>query len=435
MQAFMKRNRLWAPCVLGLLSLALALYALFSLNAVAGHFQYLWPAPEPVVASTVGSGNTDGSTNTGNTTGKDAEKTNSGLREARQGMEALNEQLEGACEGTTLFAIADGASVIAKMDNATAVTARVEAIDDGSYGLKPLTLKSGRLIYSDELMNGEHVAMVDEKLAVALFNYAEPTDRVLLLGDEKYRIVGIVNDSKRVGDHQEYTLYIPYRAVEKTAQVMDALCVETNPIPNAGGWSAFETATASLSTRGTAISLPKEAMNALLPLRVMACLFGLMAVLFALRALNVQAAGTYRSYRMRLQEQYAVQLLPWSLWRALLLGLEYAACAVVFAQLFMVLVEPVYTFPEWIPTVLVEPKDISTAFWNVWQKQANLFELRSPELLRIRFFRSVMGWACGGFTLAGGMLAARMGDAMRRLTTKPEKVQETEERVEKFSRE
>lgn len=433
MQAFMKRYRLWAPCVLGLLSLALALYALFSLAAVSGHYQYLWPAPAPVAVS--GGNNAGTGDSAGSDTGKDAKTVNTGLREARQGMEALNEQLEGACEGTTLFAVADGASVIAKMDNATAITARVEAIDDGAYQLKPITLKSGRLIYSDELITGEHVAMVDEKLAVALFNYAEPTDRVLLLGDEKYRIVGIVNDAKRVGDHQEYTLYVPYRAVEKTSQVMDALCVETSPIRGAGGWSAFETATASLSTRGTAISLPKEAMNAALPLRVLVCLFGMMAVLFAIRALSVQSMALYRGYRTRLQEQYAVRLLPWLAWRAVLLGLGYAACAVVFAQVFMVLVEPVYTFPEWIPTVLVEPKDISTAFWNVWQKQASLFELRSPELQRIRFFRSVMGWACGGLTLAGGMLAARMGDAMRRLTTKPQKAQETEEKVEKFSME
>ena len=51
MQAFMKRNRLWAPCVLLLLSLALALYALFSINALPGHFQYLWPAPAPSAES------------------------------------------------------------------------------------------------------------------------------------------------------------------------------------------------------------------------------------------------------------------------------------------------------------------------------------------------------------------------------------------------
>ena len=170
-------------------------------------------------------------------------------------------------------------------------------------------------------------------------------------------------------------------------------------------------------------------MNAALPLRVVACLFGFMAVFFGIRVLNVRSAWLYRGYRQKLREQYALRLLPWFGWRGALLALGYAGCAYLFAQLFMVFVAPVYTFPEWIPAVLVEPKDISAAFWNVWQKQATVMELRSPELIRIRFFQSVMGWACGGLTLAGGMLAARAADMLRRLTTKPVKEPEPEEKT------
>ena len=427
MQAFMKRNRLWAPGVLFLLAMGVALYAFLSLEAIPGHFQYLWPAPAPTAAS-AGSSNTASAANSAS-----AEKVNAGLKEARANMESLTETLAGACTPVTLYAVADGVSVIASMDNATAATARLEALNDNAYIFKPLVVKTGRLIYPDEFLTGERVAMVDEKLAVALFNYAEPVERYLLLDGEKYRIVGIIDDQKRVGDHQDYTFYVPYRALEKTALAMSALCIETIPVPNAGGWSAFETATASLSTQGTCISLTKESMNASLPLRAFLCLLGFMAVVFCLRVLTIQSVQLYRAYRMRLRGEYAMHLLPWVAPRGLLLAAGYAACAVVFAWLFMVFVEPVYTFPEWIPAVLVEPDDIATAFWNVWQKQANLFELRSPELIRIRFFRSVMGWACGALALSGGMLAARMGDAMRRLTAKPEKEPDAAEAKPKFN--
>ena len=415
MQAFMKRNRLWAACVALLVSLGLAVYAQLSLDAIPAHLQFLWPAPAPS-ADSADSAAAGDNANTTETQAPKAALANDGLRAARLAMDAFNEQLEGACKPASLYAVADGISVIAKMDNATAVTARLEASDDLAYSIKSLTVQSGRLIYTEELLRGERVALVDEKLAVALFNYAEPRDRELLWGPDKYRIVGILNDQKKVGDHQEYTLYVPFRAIERVAQPMTALCAETVPLPNAGGWGAFETASASLSTQGTCLSLPKEAMNAALPFRLICCMFGFIVILFGLRALNVRAMGLYADYRARLRDQYAAQLVPRFGWRVILLGMGYAVCAALFAQLFMVLVEPVYTFPEWIPAVLVEPKDISTVFWNVWQKQASLLELRSPELVRIRFFREIMGWACGGIALSGGILWARLSDSIRWLT-------------------
>ena len=411
MQAFLKRHRLWAPCVLLLLAFALALYAQLSLASLPNTFQYLWPAP--ALTQTTDS---DASTTV---------STNGGLKQARLNMETVLEALDGACEPTTLYAVGDGVSVIADQDGATAVTTRLEAIDDGAYTIKPLLLKSGRLIYSEEFLTGAHVALVDEKLAVALFNYAEPIDRTLLVNGVAYRIVGVISDSRQVGDHYEHTLYLPYRAMENSATPFSALCIESHPIPNAGGWAAFESATENISTQGTAISIIKEKMNAAMPLRVLGCLFGLMVLLFGIRVLNTQAGKLYRAYRLRLRDQYAMRLLPWLGIRGLALGVGYAVCAVAFAKLFIVMVAPVYTFPEWIPTVLVEPTDIATAFWNVWQKQASLLEMRSPELIRTRFFANIIGWACGGMAVAGGLLAARLSDMLKVWTTAPDVAETT----------
>ena len=66
------------------------------------------------------------------------------------------------------------------------------------------------------------------------------------------------------------------------------------------------------------------------------------------------------------------------------------------------LIEPVYTFPEWIPAVLVEWEEIANAFWKCWQTPATLMELRSPEFMRLRFFGLMIQLASAacGITLA-----------------------------------
>ncbi len=398
MQAFLKRNRLWPPLILTLLMLGVALFAYAALQAMPGTLQYLWPAPAPQTA-----------------TGQDEQTvtSNDGLKDARVGMDAFVEQVQSACDPVTLYAVLDGASVIADRDGAQAATARLVALEDGAYPLMPLTLYTGRLIFPDEFLYGSKVAMVDEKLAVALFGYAEPLDRTLLLDGARYRIVGITRHTRDVGEKQEYSLYIPYRAAEKSALAMTALCIQANPLPGSGAWEAFSSATAALGKGGSAISLAKERMNAALPLRMVGCAFAVLALLFGLRWLNARASALYRAYMARLRDQYALRLLPWAGARALPLGIGYAACALLFAQVFVVFIAPVYTFPEWIPKVLVEPNDIAAAFWDVWQRQAGVVALRSPELLTVQFFRVLMGWACGGLALAGGLLAARLGTALR----------------------
>ena len=83
----------------------------------------------------------------------------------------------------------------------------------------------------------------------------------------------------------------------------------------------------------------------------------------------------------------------------------------MLARLFVLLVEPVYTFPEWVPAILVEPKDIQAAFWNVWQKPAAAAEWRTPELLRLRFYRELMGWSAGAAALLTGSLWGRLTQA------------------------
>ena len=94
--------------------------------------------------------------------------------------------------------------------------------------------------------------------------------------------------------------------------------------------------------------------------------------------------------------EYAIRLMPRLSLGLIGLALGYGALALGAATLIQYIVAPVYTFTEWIPAVLVEWKDIQTAFWQVWQSAAQLTELRSPEFSRIHFFAMIVAWASGG---------------------------------------
>lgn len=398
LKAILKNRR--GTLFLLLAALALMAYAQLQILGVDAHFQRAYPVPARVVAQAGGGEEAAAGQPSG---------INSGLRDARLAADEVTKTLEGACEKASLYVVGQPASV--SVEDGQSVSARLLGIEGSYFALKQLTLSCGRLIYPDEFLYGERVALVDEQLAVALFRYAEPLGEEIVIGELKFRIVGVVRDYKQVGDEMDYSLYVPYRALEKNSVELTSLIYEASPVKGAGGWSAFESAAGSLGAGGTTISLSKERMNASMPLRLLGVLCGGAVGLFIIRLLNRAFRSLLSRYRQRLRDQYAARLLWWAGWRFALLALGYAACALVLARLFVLLVEPVYTFPEWVPAILVEPKDIQAAFWNVWQKPAAAAEWRTPELLRLRFYRELMGWSAGAAALLTGSLWGRLTQA------------------------
>ena len=383
LKAFCKRRK--GTLVLLGIALAVLAFAWIKIRAVPGTFQHVYAAPQPVAAE------------------EGAQETNGGLREARLKTRELETELEGACEDATLYALAQPAAVSVP-DGGKSASTRLVGVEESWFYLNSPVLLNGRLLYPDECIYGERVALVDEQLAVALFQYAEPLGEEIEVAGQRYRIVGVIKAGKRVGDQMDYSLYVPLRSLEETNVSLTALVYEARPVQGAGGWSAFQTASQKLG-EGTTISLVKERMNAAMPMRMLFTLCGMAMALWGVRRMNRRSARFAAAYHDCLQTQYAAHLVGFAAVRLLLLALGYLACAAALAWLFTRLVEPVYTFPEWVPAVLVEPKDIQTAFWNVWQSSATVVEYRTPELLRLRFLREVMAWSCGAAALLLGSLA------------------------------
>lgn len=334
-------------------------------------------------------------------------RSDNGLRAARETAKTLDEALAGACDQTTLYALTTPAAV--SIEGAS-VDAQLVGIENGYYAMRGFTLYCGRLIYPDELKDAAHVTLIDEQLAVALFKYAEPLGQTVKVNNAEYEIIGVLRASRKVGMQQDYSIYVPYRAIERSEANVTALVYEAKPAPGSGGWSSFESGSKTMGATGTSISLVKERMNASMPQRVLLCILGFALGLMLIKWLTRLTKRLVVDYREQLKIKYASRLVWRMLPKALALIVGYAVCAAMLAALFAYLIQPVYTFPEWVPAVLVEPNDISAAFWNVWQSTASTVELRTAELLRLRFLRELAFWC----SLLAGMLAVKACVALTR---------------------
>lgn len=380
----MNTQRKWSKGLLLVLAIALAAagWSYYQAQLIPQHYQRVFL---PTVVQSV---EENGETTVDN-----------GLRDAHSAAEEATKSLEGACEKEALYAVAQPYSVLTA-DLKTA-GARLVAMDESYYALRNLTLTCGRLIYPEEFKQGAHVALIDESLAVALYQFAQPLNMQLELDGEQYTIVGVLKAGKRVGDQVDHSLYAPYRALQNSQTIFTALIYEAIPIRNAGGWTSFQSFTKSLGEQGSTINLDKESMNAAMPQRLLVCVMGFALGFALIRRVMFHMKHSVRAYKDALRDTYAIKLLPRVIAVSLLYVLLYAACAALLVQLFVWLIEPVYTFPEWVPAVLVEPKDIQTAFWNVWQSDASIMSLRTPELLRTKFLRELGGWSSAAAGLAG----------------------------------
>jgi hypothetical protein len=188
---------------------------------------------------------------------------------------------------------------------------------------------------------------------------------------------------------------------------LQALQVRARPIPGAGARSTFATAMQNWQAGGTLIDLGKEAMGAMLPIRILLFFMGA-AVFFRLLGIwNGQFRRFFSDYRQRLKRQYAVKLMPRLSLGILTLAAGYGILILGVSFLIQYLVAPVYTFTEWVPAILVEWKDIQTAFWQVWQSAARLQEFNSPELSLIRFYGMLTSWFSAGAAVSLTVIWAR----------------------------
>ena len=314
-------------------------------------------------------------------------------------LEDVAEECNSTMEAWTLGGVMENASLSAEGGG---TQGRVTVMGENGTTLHPLQLLCGRNFFPEELKDGAHVIILDEQAALALFRISDPIDRKVTVQGVEYRVIGVARHRKQVGDLTDYGAYIPLMSVIDQDITLDALQVEAAPRIGVGASVSFSTVCGTWQQGGTVIDLGKEGMAATLWLRVLLCLAGATALLRLIGWLNGQVRSYAKQYRQQLQVRYALSLMPQLAGMILLFCLGYGGAAALAAVLMNVIIQPVYTFPEWIPAVLVEWEDIAAAFWKVWQTSATLREMRSPEILRLRYFTLLIQ----GCSAATGVLLA-----------------------------
>lgn len=380
----MKKKASWWQNVLLLGMIAGLLFGACQVEKAGNHLQYLIPAPAQAQRPA----------------GEDhAEeyRPNQPVAAAVERLQHISGEWDTTMERWTVGGVIERANLSCNAGNAKA---RVELMGKDGLVLHPLYLREGRLFYPEEIEKGERLIILDEQLALTMFRIAYPIGREVQLEGVSYRVIGVVRHQKRVGDLMDYGAYIPLNSVIAEAINIDALQVEASPKEGVGASVSFKSVVQQWQSGGSLYDLGKEGMAAWLWLRVLLFVAGMTAFIRLIGWLNGQVRRYIKRYQAQLQVRYAVRLLPELLGVILLFVLGYGVAAGIAALLLNHLIEPVYTFPEWVPAVLVEWADIADAFWKVWQLPAVMTELRTPEILRLRWLTLlIQGCSAGAAVL------------------------------------
>lgn len=352
----MKKKTCWQGLLIAVV-LAVLVYCLWAVDNVGNHLQY--------VVETTGD-----------------------IAEAAAELTSLAVEWETTQRSWTLRGIIQEAAMTAESQVAYG---RITLCGDNKA---TLPLLHGRLFTAEELVGGAPVALLDEQLAFALFRDVNAVDRMFSLGGRSFRVIGVVQHSRRVGDSADCGAYIPLLCGLQP----ETLLVEADPLPGAGASASFASVCGLWRSGGTFIDLHKEAVRATMWVRVLGFALGCIVLMKLIRWLNARASDSFAHFRRALQQRYAVQLLPQMSVVTLALILGYAAAVWVSGCLLDIILQPVYVFPEYVPAVLVEWEEIRSTFWRVQQSAAALRELRTPELLRLRYFAGLIRICCAVLT-------------------------------------
>ena len=389
----MKRRYSIPAKLLILIGIAAQLAAVLALAPVDPVLEYVIPAPDvrQIEAS--------------EEEGRSA-RAETGLEQLIESREDVQAQLGDA---VTALAVSGMKGAAAVSGGGQTAAAALRAVDLRWLETCPRQIAQGRWMDSGELKHGARVAVLDENLAFALFGSEGAEGKEIEIENARYAVIGTVRHRRGVGEADEFAAYIPLAAAADAGIQLDIVTMHALSAVSSGLDQSFAEAMRSAWGAGEMHNLRKERMGALLLTRLLVFAFG-MAILFRLlRRFNglvrrwraQMAALRARSYARRWLGPALLRVLGGLLGGALMLAAAYALLSFV--------IEPVYTFTEWVPESLVSLSALRAVFWDRTASAARLLILRTPESVRIAFW--------GTLARAGGV-ALLLGLALGRRITK-----------------
>lgn len=376
------------PVLILLVGLGLMIYAVAMAASVHPVLQYMALAPAPRAE------------------GEASEEilTNKPLRALADELDELKEDLSEFVERMTISAMAPDTAFVS--DENLQMTGTLYGVGEEYFAVYPRALLSGRLFYPEELKWGERACIIGETLAVKLFRTTEPLGRILTIGGVEYRVVGVLRAGSRVGTMSEVEVYVPMRQLSRGALKMETVMASAVPLKGAGAGAAFLKALESWAV-GEMIDVEKETMRALLPVRILAFFLGMSVLLWGVGLWKGITSRRLAEIRAQLVDQYAKAVAPQMAILCAIGAVGMIALVGAGAALIWFVVQPVFTFTEWVPSVPVEWTEIAKTFWTVQTAAAKTISLRSEALLRARNLAACVN--AGVAMIVGAWLWMRRG--------------------------
>ena len=320
-------------------------------------------------------------------------------------VEDVTRALDGAAEIVTLHGIKNGAPVSVDEGAAESDVAlyMVGARWNEAY---PRRMTDGEYLSYAAIAARDCAVVLDDKLAFKLFSDHEPVGQRVLIGGQRFEVVGVAAHTRGVGEACQYAAWIPLGSEETLG--CDLMVATAVSGIDGGLMTLFGNAAKEAFGEGSLYGLMKERMRAGMILRFIALAMALRLLRVWIGVLKRVGEAWLADYRARIQTRYFRQLIGFAALRVLAMLLAAAATLAVCWGLMNFFVEPVKVFVEWVPEVLVSFASIRGRFWELAGDAARMVSLVTPELAALRFWAFVLRWGVI-IALIGGVMTALKG--------------------------
>ncbi len=317
--------------------------------------------------------------------------------------EEAMEQLAGMGDVLTTSAVGARLQTVGFSGGGQSLEATLYAIGAGYFDVKHERLLQGRLISETDVRRAERVAVLDERALLKLFPGEDSIGQKVTIFGEEYEVVGVVGGGRRLGEVDEYVMYIPITAASEQAIAMQTFEIRAKGTSAIGSAILMEDTLGAWESGGSFQNLNKLKLGAVMPLRWLLLFVGGSILLALLRRMNAWTWGRVCHFSDELRLKYAIHMLPQMVGSALVCIAGYAALAAVTYLLADFSIKPLLTFTEWVPEVVVELSSLADRFWSLNAVSAVAARYVSRETCVIELGRSLLRW---------GLLAALLGGVL-----------------------
>ena len=369
------KKKFKARYLLFIIGSALIVYALISLLCTDDMWIYAVTAPDVQM-----------------TVSEEEQSVDSGLETLIKQRDSVEEKL-----GEQLRALTCGGQTVnadISSERTTEGQISLYAVDVCWQEVHPQRMLDGRWMDNTELRAGTRVAVVDRATAFALFGTENCADSKFKIADEEYRVIGVADSRAGLGETSGYRVYIPLLAASDQGIQLESLELSALPLNRENLGTSFEAAAREAWGDGSFYCVRREVMGHTMLLRWMVFFAGMALVFKLVRLWRKRNAERVAQIRELCALKYLYQVLRPVLLRVGAMILGGTALLAAFYALLVFMIQPVYTFTEWVPESLVAISSYTKVFLSLTRAASTAVTVQTADIARLTMLGKFLNWGC-----------------------------------------